>query len=359
MKPEQYQDARKQLLGYVDHFREIRDGMCARDPVFVNGLPADVRHKMLLLDRESVRLRNPDMTIAFVGGFSAGKSSLVNAFLGRYLLPESTKITTAVPTFVRSTDGEECAELHYLDENEFLNLGDLYRKEIAGIVGHPEWASLPYDSFVAKVEPLVKESRGNSLVQQFNTYHQQRNDRRLEHRGRIVTESITKAQATIRDEIEAMFLDRVVLRIRDSAIPPDVVLVDLPGVSVPNPRHREITFRFVREEAHAVVFVIMATRLFDKDEIDIIELFRTGENRIAEKTFWVLNRWDSLTPQQQEQTIVDFDSKLSEFGISSEFQPFRTNALHGLLSQLCLKKQQPSDPLLQKHLSGNRSPRIS
>ena len=116
MKPAAYQERRQQLLAKMEKLREVRDNLKSHDPVFFNDLPVDVIQKMGLLERESIRLRNPDLTIAFVGGFSAGKSSLVNAFLGRYLLPESTKVTTAVPTFVRTTTEQESAELHYLNE---------------------------------------------------------------------------------------------------------------------------------------------------------------------------------------------------------------------------------------------------
>ena len=42
-----------------------------------------------------------------------------------------------------------------------------------------------------------------------------------------------------------MFLDRVQVCISSSDVPSDILLVDLPGVSVPNPRHRQVTFRFV------------------------------------------------------------------------------------------------------------------
>ena len=298
MKPSVYQESRKLVLAHLDKLREIRDELVSRDPLFINGLPVDVRQKMLLLDRESSRLRNPDLTIAFVGGFSAGKSSLVNAFLGRYLLPESTKVTTAVPTFVRSTAEDETAELHYLNEAEVESLGELYRKEIASLFQLPELENAPYTTLLEKVKPLASEGRGRRLVEQFQTYQEQRHRRKVDPRGKVVTTSIIQAQEMIRDETEAMFLDRVVLKVSNTQIPEDVVLVDLPGVSVPNPRHREITFRFVKEEAHAVVFVLMATRLFDKDEIEIMELVRSGESRIADKTFWVLNRWDSLSAQQ-------------------------------------------------------------
>lgn len=351
MDASQYQNSRTALLKQIDRLRTIRDELSSRDPIFINKtLPTDIRNKILLLDRDSSRLRNQDLTIAFVGGFSAGKSSLVNAFLGRYLLPESTKVTTAVPTFIRSTKEEEFAELHYLSETEIENLGEMFRKEIALSYNRPDLIALPFTSLIEEIKPLANEGRGRKLVEQFECFHEQRHQRRIETRGSIVKTSISDAQEKIRDEAEAMFLDRVVLNISTADIPTDTVLVDLPGISVPNPRHRDITFRFVREEAHAVIFVLMATRLFDKDEVEIMELFRSGQNKISEKTFWVLNRWDALSNQQQQQTIADFKNKMVEFSIPPSFQSFQTNALQGLLSQLGARNEKSPIPELQNHI---------
>jgi hypothetical protein len=56
MKPAAYQERRQQLLARIDKLREIRDNLASRDPLFINDLPVDVQQKMLLLDRESVRL---------------------------------------------------------------------------------------------------------------------------------------------------------------------------------------------------------------------------------------------------------------------------------------------------------------
>ena len=301
MKPSEYQENRRNLLAKIDSLREIRDDLEGKDQLFLNGLPAELRQKILLLDRESIRLRNPDLTVAFVGGFNAGKSSLVNAFLGRYLLPESMTVTTAVPTFVRSTTDEESAEFHYLNESEVDRLGNLYRDEIASTYKMPELAGEPYSTLLEKVKPLATEGRGAQLVKQFRLFQEQRRMRQIDPRGRVVTTSISDAQKKIRDETESMFLDRVVLKIRTTSLPEDVVLVDLPGVAVPNPRHREITFRFVRDEAHALVFVLNSTALFNADESEIVELVRSGESRIAEKTFWVLNRWDALHDSEVHQ----------------------------------------------------------
>jgi len=349
MNPDDYQRTRKNLLTRIDTLREIRDDLTARDPLLVGEFPADVRQKMVLLDRESTRLRNPDLTVAFVGGFSAGKSSLVNAFLGRYLLPESTKVTTAVPTFVREASEGESAELHYLSETEIEELGQLFRQELATIFRMPELANAPHSTLVETLEPNVREGRGRGLFEQYRQYQEQKSRRNPDHRGRVVRTSIAAAQKAITDETEAMFLDRVVLHVRGSSLPADVVLVDLPGISVANPRHRQITFRFVREEAHAIVFVLLATRLFDKDEIEILELIRAGESRIAEKTFWVMNRWDALDGVHQQQTLQDFERRMQEFSIPAGYWAFRTNALHGLLSQMGIRGQVPSEPIVAAH----------
>ncbi len=346
----EYQQNRKQLLKSLDQLRNLRDQAVLKDAELTSQMSHDFRSRMLNLDRESNRLRNPDLTVAFVGGFSAGKSSLINAFLGRYLLPESTKVTTAVPTFVRSTksDNEE-AELHYLSDEELDALDDLYRREIAAAYTNPDLESLSIHELLEQVAKLSGEGRCKKLAEYLEIFHKERYERSSENVGAVVKIPLAEVSGYISDEKEAMFLDKIVLRIKNDKIPEDVVLVDLPGISVPNPRHREITFRFIRNDANAVVFVFMATRLFDKDELEIAEIFRKGDSEIAEKTFWVLNRWDSLTSEQQKQTIDDFSQKMRDLKIA-EPNAFRTNALHGLLSQLALKNELDTNVDLQKHL---------
>ncbi len=98
----------------------------------------------------------------------------------------------------------------------------------------------------------------------------------------------------VRNEREAMFLDRVEVFVNASGLPEDVQLVDLPGISVANPRHKRLTYRFVTQDAHAVVFVLRSTQLFVQDELELLEMIRIGESAIAEKTFWVIKRWDAL-----------------------------------------------------------------
>ena len=350
MNTTEYRTKREQILKAIDQLRLMRDQSILKDAELKSQLSSISRNSMISnLDRESTRLRNPDLTVAFVGGFSAGKSSLINAFLGRYLLPESTKVTTAVPTYVRSCDDSaEEAELHYLKEDELSSLDDLFRKEIAEAFGIPELEGMPLQQLMAQTELLAIGGRGKNLIEYLKIFHEEREKRSSQKVGEIDKVSLERAAEVIRDEKEAMFLDRVVLKIKNKEIPQDVVLVDLPGISVPNPRHRQITYRFIRNDANAVVFVLMATQLFTKDVLEIAEIFRSGDKEVAEKTFWVMNRWDALSELQRQQTLEDFTNKMKELNIKNARQ-FRTNALYGLLSQLAMTDELKSNPDLKHH----------
>lgn len=346
-----YQQNRQRLLTHLTELKAVYDDLKYRDVAFFNELPQETGQKLALLDRDISRLQNPNLTIAFAGGFSAGKSSLINAFLGRYLLPESTEVTTAVPTYVRSTSGDEYAKIYYLNANEVEALGELYRREIAETFRMPELANAPFQKIFEKVKPMVQEGRGNRLVENFRLFLEKSRGQDFPVERHIEQRSIPEMQKLVQDESQAIFLDRVEVFIQSNDVPSDVILVDLPGVSVSNPRHRQVTFRFVSQDAHAVIFVLMATRLFDRDEMEIMEKIRAGESQITRKTFWVLNRWDSLTAQQQQSSLANFREKMEEFAVPDDYNFFTTNALHGLLAQLAEKGESPSDSKLQQHFS--------
>lgn len=347
-----YQQNRQNLLGQITELKSIYEELRYKDSAFFNELPQETSQRFTLLDRDISRLRNPNLTIAFVGGFSAGKSSLINAFLGRYLLPESTEVTTAVPTHVKkSSSDEEYAKVFYLNTGEVEALDELYRRKISETFHVPQLANAPVHELLEKVKPMAQEGRGSRLLSNFQLFLEKRKTYESAADRHVETCSIEKMQHLVRDESQAIFLERVEVFVKTADIPQDVILVDLPGVSVPNPRHRQVTFRFVNQDAHAVIFVLMATHSFDRDEMEIMEQIRAGESQINRKTFWVLNRWDSLTPQQQKSALADFQKKMREFAIPDDYNFFTTNALHGLLAQLSSKKEIPSDPKLLQHLS--------
>jgi GTPase Era involved in 16S rRNA processing len=356
MNPENYKSARETILQAIESANEVALNLRIKDNAFYSEIPLESQRRFTHIEREITRLRQPNLTVAFVGGFSAGKSSLVNAFLGRYLLPESVDVTTAVPTFIRSTENNEFARLSYLSKSEVASLEELYRSSLAEAFNQPELANLPARELIEKARPLTGEGRGKELLEHFELFLAERKQRDIPDRGLQKDCSLDEMKDHVRNEREAMFLDRVEVFVKSGSIPEDVQLVDLPGISVANPRHERLTHRFVTQDAHAVVFVLRSTQLFVKDELSLLEKIRSGESAIAEKTFWVINRWDALrdTPSIQSSTLSLFQKKMKEYNIPDSYVMVKTNALHGLLSQLTMRHEIPSDPLLSAHVEEYR-----
>ncbi|WP_197171922.1 dynamin family protein [Novipirellula aureliae] len=349
MNPTSYKAARETILQSIESANEVVQNLRIKDGAFFSEIPSEAQRRFVHIEREITRLRQPNLTVAFVGGFSAGKSSLVNAFLGRYLLPESTEVTTAVPTFIRSTGEKEFARLSYLSKAEVETLEELYRESFANKFKQPELANMPTQELLEQVRPQTSEGKGKNLLQYFEVFLEEKKRRDLPDRGLTKDCSLEEMAIHVRDEKEAMFLDRVEVFVNAPDIPSDVQLVDLPGISVPNPRHERLTYRFVTQDAHALIFVLRSTQLFNQDELDILERIRSGESSISDKTFWVLNRWDALSEQQQAETLIGFQERMKEYSIPDSYVMVKTNALHGLLSQLAIRGVQPNDAKLKTH----------
>ncbi|RJP20442.1 MAG: hypothetical protein C4527_25035 [Candidatus Omnitrophota bacterium] len=345
-----YTEFRLTLLKSVESLLDVRDHLFNKYKNQLPPIPHALKSSLDLLDIYRSRLEAERLYVAFIGGFSAGKSSIVNAILGDYILPESPEITTAVPTLLqKSPDERNFAVIYYLGKDEIDDLDIMYRREIVAAFNAPHLENLPSRDLIAEIEELAKNGENRTLVNYFKAFVHLRSDRKIEEVPVKRVVSISEAQDIITNEKESVFIDKVLLNI-NCELPEDVTLVDLPGVSVPNPRHRKVTYHFIEKRAHAVVFVLLALRVFDKDEYEIMQIIRKGDNKIAQKTFWVLNRWDGLTTHEQRiKTDLNFNKAMKEdFGIQ-EFKYYKTNALYGLLSQIYLRHNKIKDHKLQNH----------
>ena len=68
---------------------------------------------------------NKTCFVAFLGQFSAGKSSLINNLIGKDVLPHKTKVTTPLLTYIRYNENEK-AILHWSNgNNENISIDDV------------------------------------------------------------------------------------------------------------------------------------------------------------------------------------------------------------------------------------------
>jgi GTPase SAR1 family protein len=314
------------------------------------------------LQTKIIDLEKKEYRIAFVGGFNSGKSTLINAILGDYILPEAGKALTAVPTFIkRSVSQEDEFIVHYLSKDDVFKVKRLYRRALAEDLGDLSAVNLGDDGIIDVFDKKIKTSKDEGLTSHLDVkllehfkkvlLHEKNMRDKIRETSHSVECSREKAFSLIKDELEAAFIEKIEVRLKDMDIPHDVVIVDLPGVSVHNPRHRDVTLDFIKYSAHAIVLVLSAKRILDKDENLILKGFMGSNVNIQNKFFWVINQWDLVTDLDKKDIEADFEDMCSDLNINY-LRSYRTSARDGLLAWLCLHKTNSiqASERLQEHM---------
>ncbi len=97
------------------------------------GLGMTLQHDQLI--RQAQDIRDGIFRVVVMGAFTTGKSTLINALVGKRILPESVLPSTAVLTFIQYGENEDSVEIHFkdtIDENGNVVKGkvELLCKEI-------------------------------------------------------------------------------------------------------------------------------------------------------------------------------------------------------------------------------------
>ena len=330
MTPTDFDRRRQQMLKELEGLWKVRQDV----PSWVEldkKLPKAVQRQMEELPTEIGRLRSSELQVAFVGNFNAGKSSLVNALLGRPLLPEAGKVCTAVPTHVRrlaaSDPSGDHIVLHWLDDEQLAELDMLFRQALSDeIAGNDSLADLPERDFLKQATEASSRGFATELLQSYQTFLAGRGDyigsRAAERR------SVDALAQIAADESTAVYLDRVEVFVSSELVPEDVTFVDLPGLGVSNPRHRRITEEFIANRAHAVVFVMSAAASFGGPEKRAIEVVARAQSQSGKRLFFALNKWDTISDQARRDAIETFRVETQQ--LKDVRDPYTANALAGL-----------------------------
>jgi GTPase Era involved in 16S rRNA processing len=285
------------------------------------------------------RLEQEDFPVAFLGSFSAGKSTIINAVLGREVLPESTKSTTAFPTILRRGE-QDRAFLYYIDEAA----KDLLWSHLCTDIGLKIDKNLArqsdenYPEHLERVRTAISEYEKigtNSKIasKPFTTLEQLFQGWGKEE-YKILKKPIQLSD--LKDYVEghndALFIDRIEVNLENIDIPNDIVLVDLPGLSVDNQRHVQFTKDYIQEKAKAFVVCMKPKSLLEGQEIRFLEETNRANPTILRRSFWVINQWDSLNNQERHEEEGNFDQKVKDYNfvITSE-RFFKFSARNHLL----------------------------
>ncbi|MFM8296416.1 MAG: hypothetical protein ACKN9E_17970 [Microcystaceae cyanobacterium] len=131
--------------------------------------------------------------------------------------------------------------------------------------------------------------------------------------------------------------DKIEVGVTDLDIPFGVILVDLPGLAVSNKRHIEFTKTYIKKEAKAFVVCGKPDHLFEGEEIELLEEINRNNSKILQRSFWVINKWDTVTSKQKEEVEKICEEKQKHFLIKSQ-RLFKLSALRYFLAQFLIEK---------------------
>ncbi|MDB9414141.1 dynamin family protein [Microcystis aeruginosa] len=304
------------------------------------------------------KLKQTEFHVAFLGSYSAGKSTIINGILGREILPEANTSTTAFPTIVKKGEKDQ-AFIYFMDDKAQRILYDSFITEI----GHKIGKNLSNESH----EPLGRHFQSiEEAIKQYETETGSSIDQQALGKSRLLLRNLTHPNPNYqgRKEIQlselgnyvegyegAIYVDKIEVFVENLNIADGIVLVDLPGLGVDNKRHKEFTQDYIKEKAKAFVVCINPFKVLQGEEIEFLAEINKKNPTIIQRAFWVINQWDIPNKTQKKEAINSFNQRVGEYKfIIKEERNFQTSALNYLLLKTIAQGTIHQSKKLPEHL---------
>ena len=237
----------------------------------------------------------PDFQIAFVGAIKAGKSTLINALLGKNLASTAVTPETAALTKFRSTKNKNYIKLEFYTKREWDKLISSVKKANAEI-------------FYEKYKNVGAENKVNHWV----------NHEVVIKEFDDIEELKTELEKWTSSKKEThLFVKSAEVGLKDLNIPSGVVIVDTPGLDDPVEYRSDITRTYI-DKANAVLVCVKSDALTGAELSTIYRVFANSRHNL-EKIFIVGTQMDTLNRPiknwaEQKQVWVDVLKSKSGFG---------------------------------------------
>lgn len=217
------------------------------------GLGLTLHHDLLM--RQAQDIHDGIFRVVVMGAFTAGKSTLINALVGKRILPESALPSTAILTFIQYGEDEDSVEVHFKD------MTDENGNHVAG-----------------RVEKMSQEDF-------FKEYRYTNEDNR---------EFIETGQVE-----RFAVVDYAIMRCSLELMHNGVCIVDSPGLE-DKAVATELSLS-VAKQAQAIVYVCSERGLDDRDRSYFEEHFLGCPRNV----FFVMNRIDLIASQVERATALE------------------------------------------------------
>lgn len=237
--------------------------------MLIGDLGADFSREGEMLEELNGRLAHGIFNLAVLGQFKRGKSTFLNALLGKEILPTSVVPLTAVPIFIRS-DSSLSLKIRFKETSDIKEYSSENEQYIMDVLSE----------FVAE-ENNPKNRKGVS-------------------------------------EAEVLFTAEILSK--------GVVLIDTPGIGSTFRHNTEATLNFL-PQCDAALFLVSSDPPMTEVEVEFLKHLKEKVSRI----FFILNKVDYLDEEEKQKAVSFFRRVLKEqAGYLSEPDVFSVSARQGL-----------------------------
>ncbi|MGK7942155.1 MAG: dynamin family protein [Crocosphaera sp.] len=283
------------------------------------------------------KLQETEFHVAFLGSFSAGKSTMINGILGRAILPEANESTTAFPTIIRKAAKDEVI-VSFMDEQGRKELWNSFVTKISDKIGknlmvnNDEAQGRHFQRIEMAIEEYEKSTSSSIDRKDLNTLQSLlKQSQNPEYKGKKNIK-LDQLQTYVEGYAGAMFIDKIEVFLQEFKISDDIVLVDLPGLGVDNKRHVTFTKNYIKEKAKAFVVCISPFNVLQGEEIQFISEINKYNPTIIQRAFWVINQWDLPNKTQKKEALNSFNKRVHQYNLNiKQERQFQTSALNYLI----------------------------
>jgi hypothetical protein len=301
-----WQEICKEQLARLEQASVLADrlsALCNRVPTEV---PEEARRKLdeerPRLERQLERLRANRFEVAVIGLEKAGKSALLNAWLGTEILPSADERCTYTTTELWSAPTEEAQELR-IEYRAVIEIEAMLAQQKA--VANPD-QNLQNDIAETKrwMAQILKYAGLPETVRSFRELTE-------------ITEELK--QAVFENRPQARAIRRIQLKTTALRSDRDIVFHDVPGFDSPVEMHRKQAERKL-SECDAIIFAkLMANPTLTGPVLNLLRLADAEDPhvKVADKVFVVLTRADSVSTKDEFHNLWE-KNKLEWPGVPSE-----------------------------------------
>ena len=246
----------------------------------------DYAYKSLFeeIEKFAYKAKSKEFHIAFVGAIKAGKSTLINSFLGRNLTSISVTPETAALTKFRASKDKDYIKLKFYNKKEWTNLWESIDESQSDIFKR-EYLALEADKI--KDKWVGTEDKKISF------------DDQKEFKKVIRKWTSSKKAAHY-------FVKEVEIGLKDFSLPERVVFIDTPGLDDPIEYRSKITREYI-DKANAVLVCIQADAMTGQELSTIYRVFSNTPHNPG-KVYVIGTKLDNLN-----KPLIDWEKQRGEW----------------------------------------------